>query len=768
MRLLRHMLLALTVLSGGVAGCATHQRAEPAPRLADNPAARAAAEPFEPGGIGTLDARTPQGDPAHVTLRRVHIVAKQRGDMAEIEATHAFTNDSDAVLEGTFRFPMPDGALLTGLAMLIDGKLMQGELVEREKARKVFEQVVDSMQDPALLEWEHGSTFKMRVFPINPHETKLVTLRYLTPLRRSQDKLELVQGARAVAGDGAVPELRIDFDGKTLFDEKNVAAERVLAFPAKPAGAVLREQRSDGVFAAVRVSPNWSRVPAIAKSPAKNWFIVVDTSRSSLEERPRQLEALAVVLGALPTGARFQILTSDLETRPSPRGLATASPDHVSEALDFVKAVSPDGASDLGRALHVVAGLAQGVTDSALVYLGDCEPTWGVTDPQALVALEQRELAGVPVYPMLLGASIDEDLAAELAAASAGRRARIRRREDLDAFAKTLATGVPVLSDIDVKTSADAQLLSSGPLSIEKGRDLVLLVKAKPGRDPLAGLSVKAKAGGATLDLLPKTPAEDSGEVARRFGAALVRQLEKTNAPGPDIVTASLTYGVASKLTSFLVLESEEAYQRFAIERKNAQTAQDPRVTGANLETAGGADISAERVQPGDPEIYVDAERDAVSVKVEFPFGETKSASYDPDAHGGRGAWLVRFLVPRDTKEGEYEALAQIVHRDGGIETRQVRYSVDNTAPELEVKLSRAAHRPGMQEVTVTESGAAELSDLKRVELMTPSGHVYQLTAVRWGTFRAFIPASELRAGKLRVVGVDLALNHAVKELDLP
>lgn len=762
-------LLLLTVaLASAAASCATHQTLEVAPHLSDKSSTDVAAEPFEPAGIGTLEARTPQGDPAHVSLTRVHIVAKQRGDMAEIEATHAFTNDADAVLEGTFRFPMPDGALVTGLAMLIDGKLMQGELVEREKARKVFEQVVDSMQDPALLEWEHGSIFKMRVFPINAHETKLVTVRYLTPLRRSQDKLELVQGAGTVAGDAAVPALRIDLDGKTLFDEKNVAADRVLAFPAKPAGSVLREKRADGVFAAVRVSPDWSRIPVGTKPAPKNWFIVVDTSRSTLEERPRQLEALAAVLGALPAQARFQVLTSDLETRASARGLAATSPESVNEALDFVKAVAPDGASDLGRALHVVAGLAQGASDSALVYLGDCEPTWGVTDPPQLLALAERELPGMPVYPMLLGSSVDEELAAELAAQSAGRRARIRRREDLDAFAKTLATGVPVLSGIEVKTSSDAQLLTNGPLAIEKGRDLMLLVKATAGHDPLSGLSVKAKVGGTTLDLLPRTPPQDSAEVARRFGAALVRKLEKANAPGPEIVSASLEYGVMSKLTSFLVLESEEAYARYAIERKNAETSRDPHITGGNLENTSGADISAERVQPGDPEIYIDAERDAVSVKVELPFGETKSASFDPDARGGRGAWLVRFLVPRDTKEGDYEALAQIVHRDGSIEVRKVRYNVDNTAPELEIKLTPSAHRPGVQEVTVTEPGDAELSDLKRVELMTPSGRVYPLTAVRWGTFRAFIPAAELRAGKLRVVGFDLALNHSVKELDLP
>jgi hypothetical protein len=765
---LRPASLAFMLVIGTLLGCASHQASEPAPRVSPVAVSHVVPESFDPGGIGTLELRMPSGDAAHVTLTGVHIRAKQRGDMAEIEAIHTFTNDADTVLEGTFRFPMPDGALLTGLAMMIDGKLMEGELVEREKARKVYEQVVDSMMDPALLEWEHGSIFKMRVFPINPHEKKVVTMRYLTPLRRSQDELKLVQAVRAVSGDAAVPALHIDFEGKTVFDEQNVAAGRVLSFPAKPASAVLRERRPDGAYSVVRITPDWSRIPVPAKPVAKNWFIVVDTSRSALEEQARQVEALESVLSSLPAGARFQVLTSDLDTRPSPQGLVTSSPASVAEALSFVKSVSPDGASDLGQALKVVGQLAKAVPDSALLYLGDCDPTWGAMSAKDLLAVQQRELASTPVSVMMFGTSVDEDLAAELARQSGGRRTRIRRREDLEAFAKTLATGVPVLNGIDVQAAPDTQVLSSGPLSIEKGRDLLLLVKAPAGKDPLKGLSVKAKVGGASFDLLPKAAAQESEGVARRFGAALVHELERANSPAPEIVSASLSYGVMSKLTSFLVLESEAAYASFKIDRKNAPADGAPRVTGANLEDNGDAAISADRIQPGDPEIYVDAERDALSVKVEFPFGETKLASFDPEARSGRGAWMVRFLVARDTPEGDYDALAHIVHRDGSVETKKVRYTVDNTAPELEVKLSRAARRAGMVEVLVTARGAAELSDLKRVELSTPSGNVYQLPAVRWGTFRLQIPERELRGGKLRVVGFAQALNHAVKELELP
>ncbi|HTQ03263.1 MAG TPA: VIT and VWA domain-containing protein [Polyangiaceae bacterium] len=746
--------------------CSPASASRPAPRGPEALAAPAVAN--DPGGIGTLSARTDSGETLKLRLQSVHVRAEQRGDMAEIEVTHRFENDADRVLEGTFRFPMPDGALLTGLAMEIDGKLVDGELVEREKARKAYESVVDAMADPALLEWEHGSTFKMRVFPLEPGRPKVVTLHYLAPLRRSGGELAFVQGTGTPAGGEVLPELVIDWQGRRVVDEHDVLPNRVFSLPAHAASPILREERPDGSYALVRVAPEWSRLAVDTLPVPKRWFVVVDTSRSALEEYPRELDALGVLLAKLPAGSSFELVTSDLTAQASPAGLVLVTPETIESALAALRAVTPDGASDLGTAFELVGRLAAAVPESALLYLGDCEPTWGVTGPQALRALVEHDLPGIPVFPVLFGASIDDELAAELAAASGGRRTRIRRREDVDALASALAEPRRRVRDVAITAAPGVDVLPGGPWSLERGDELVLVAKAPRGVDPLLGLHVAAKTRAGTQDLVPRAKPEVTTGVARRFGAALVQRLEKAEAPPPEVVKASLDYGVMSRFTSFLVLESEEAYARFAIERREKQAEDAPRVTGKDLESADGADISADRVQPGDPEILIDAERDAVSVTVEFPFGATKRATYDLDARGGRGAWMVRFLVPRDANEGEYSALVRIVHRDGRTETRSVRYTVDRTAPELDVKLERSRRSSSFVAVVVTETGPSALSDLRRVELRTPSGRVHELTATKWGVFRARIPRSELEHGTLRVVGFDQALNHGVKELELP
>ena len=62
--------------------------------------------------------------------------------------------------------------------MYVDGKLMEGGMTERDHARNVYESVVYRQKDPALLEWVDGTTFKMRVFPLEARQEKRIVLSY--------------------------------------------------------------------------------------------------------------------------------------------------------------------------------------------------------------------------------------------------------------------------------------------------------------------------------------------------------------------------------------------------------------------------------------------------------------------------------------------------------------------------------------------------------------------------------------------------------------
>src|SRR5262249_7808945 len=122
----------------------------------------------------------------NLELRRLDVSVVVHGDVAETRVEHEFYNDSEERLEGTFRFPLPIGADVTGMAMEIDGRMVEGELLERQRAERIYQELVDEMRAPALLTWEAGSLFKLRVFPIEPNSEKRVVIRYLTPVDKGQ------------------------------------------------------------------------------------------------------------------------------------------------------------------------------------------------------------------------------------------------------------------------------------------------------------------------------------------------------------------------------------------------------------------------------------------------------------------------------------------------------------------------------------------------------------------------------------------------------
>jgi hypothetical protein len=230
-----------------------------------------------------------------------------------------------------------------------------------------------------------------------------------------------------------------------------------------------------------------------------------------------------------------------------------------------------------------------------------------------------------------------------------------------------------------------------------------------------------------------------------------------------------------SRYTTFLVLESEEAYARMQITRKAKENENaDARLTGKDLE--GGdrtASVSPDHLQPGDPEVRIPAPADALNVVVVFPFGETKSAVFENDDRGG--TWVARFLVDGHTPDGAYLITIRITHADGRVEIVELPYVVDTKQPDLAVTVEPQQNGSYLikakQKLDAVESKKPQIyTDAKRVEVRAPDGQLIALTHVRLGEFvGTWRPNGAVAPGaKLRLVAVDRALNERVLEVGLP
>jgi hypothetical protein len=64
--------------------------------------------------------------------------------VARTEVDETFTNETDEELEGIFRFPLPPGAQIERLALEVDGKLIEGAFVDRDKGAAIWRGVIQN------------------------------------------------------------------------------------------------------------------------------------------------------------------------------------------------------------------------------------------------------------------------------------------------------------------------------------------------------------------------------------------------------------------------------------------------------------------------------------------------------------------------------------------------------------------------------------------------------------------------------------------------
>ena len=178
-----HMILwqpATAASSGGVKVVALDV-SQPRERLKRLEAWIVSATPAQ--GLGQLVVKDSQsGSPVRLNVARYHAHVVLQPPAALVQIDQSFYNPYDRQEEGTFVFSLPRGASVSRFAMYVEGLLVEGEVVERQRAAGVYQSIVSRQRDPAILEQIGDNLFKMRVFPIFPKAVKRILLDYTVPL----------------------------------------------------------------------------------------------------------------------------------------------------------------------------------------------------------------------------------------------------------------------------------------------------------------------------------------------------------------------------------------------------------------------------------------------------------------------------------------------------------------------------------------------------------------------------------------------------------
>ena len=81
--------------------------------------------------------------------------------------------------------------------MWINGELIEADVVEKQRAREIYEEILRQKKDPGLLEWTGGNIFKARVFPIEARSEKRIKIVYTQVLPMRSNRYRYSYGLRS-------------------------------------------------------------------------------------------------------------------------------------------------------------------------------------------------------------------------------------------------------------------------------------------------------------------------------------------------------------------------------------------------------------------------------------------------------------------------------------------------------------------------------------------------------------------------------------------
>ncbi|NOZ57519.1 MAG: VWA domain-containing protein [Calditrichaeota bacterium] len=423
-------------------------------------------------------------------------------NVARVTATHVFRNEDTQPVEGVFYMPLPRGATVTDLTSRINGRTLEGELLGRAEAERIYEEIVRRDLDPALLQLLDNRLLKLSIYPLQPGKEARVTVRYQMELPVERNTVELRYPLRTdiargrsrrgpfpvfgrapgypakehKADSAAVGEARIEVSLKSEHAIGNIYSptheldverpdERTARISADVSGgdgqfvlywtlargpmavSVLaqRKEGEDGTFllsVAPVLRPGGRRIPL-------DVAFVLDVSGSMDGTKIEQAKkALLTCLDSLSSEDRFAIVTfSDQVTAYSDSWLPASQRER---ARAFVADQTAEGGTDLHAALQKVLQLPENRGRFQLILLlTDGRPTAGETRLAPIVRLVEDSLGAARVFAFGIGSDVDAILLDKIAERGRGFTLYISEREIANAVESFfMRVRNPVLSDL--------------------------------------------------------------------------------------------------------------------------------------------------------------------------------------------------------------------------------------------------------------------------------------------------------------------------------
>ncbi len=555
----------------------------------------------------------PQPFPSSQLEIRYHYVDVTIEDqIAVTRVDQVFYNPNEWTVEGIYIFPIPVDAAVTDFTFWIDGELVNGEILSAEEARRIYEDIVRDMQDPALLEYADRGAVRARIFPIDPGGERRIQLEYTQALTAEEGLVRYVyplntekfstqpldevrisvdvvanQPIRAVYSPSHPVSVRRvgDFHFTAGYEEFDISPEtdyslyysigeseafHLLSYrdPADPTDP-------DGFFLAL-LAP---RPGADTQPVPKDVILVLDRSGSMEGEKFIQAqEALKYILSHLNSLDRFSVISFSTDLETYARDLRETS--DVKEAVAWVDRQSARGSTDINRALLEAAAMTDTERPTYLIFITDGLPTEGVIENnQILNNFKINAPDNLRLFAFGVGYDVDTFLLDSLAQEHHGASSYVVPGESLDEILSGFYAKVsrPVLIDLQLDfgslTNSGQELapydLYPNPLpDLFAGSQIVVVGRYRESGRADVTLTGTVNGEGQTFTFPNQIFTADSSAsnlqssiprlwATRKIGY-LLNQI-RLQGPEPElveqIVRLSIRFGIVTPYTSYLVTE---------------------------------------------------------------------------------------------------------------------------------------------------------------------------------------------------------------------
>lgn len=464
-------------------------------------------EASESGALILLDEdRKPVGQCA---LKHTAVSASLSGNIGRVTVEQTFINRRSNRLEAVYVFPLPQMAAVDRMTMKIGNRVIEGEILSRAEAARLFKQARDNGETAALLDQERPNVFTQSVTNIPPGATVVISISYVETLKYEDGEYEFVfpmtVGERYIPGSApndsktkglavTVPDaarvtpplsirpghdisLKLQIDAgvpiqsvvspthRVLMDQSKTMSTAALHLKAeaeipnkdfilryKVAGAavsqgVLTHNGPLGGYFTLMVQPP-SGIRETDLTP-KELVFVLDTS-GSMDGFPieKAKEAMDHALKGLYPQDTFNLITFAGDTHilfPNP---VPATPKNLTKASTFLKSRSGSGGTEMMKAIR--AALEPSDSQDHLRVV--CFMTDGYVGDDLEILSEVKKHPNARVFSFGIGSSVNRFLLEEMAHLGRGEVEFVGLDDDGSAAAQRFHERVrsPLLTDISI------------------------------------------------------------------------------------------------------------------------------------------------------------------------------------------------------------------------------------------------------------------------------------------------------------------------------